>query len=243
MRSIGEPRRRRRGSPDRLARRGGATHAFALQAVRSPMALNLPDRLFVTPGTPPSNSFGSSMLGRVPLGLLWRTPLLLWLGYTGFRHLADADYFSLFSGITFGAHEFGHLAFAFFGEVLAVAGGSLMQLLVPIGAGALLASRRDWFGVVFTACWLSVSMTDLARYVGDAQAQELPLVSMSPDGGEHDWYWLLDRFDLLRCDTRIAAGITQAAALVLLSALAAGAWICLRFLARPQPVAAHSQSA
>jgi hypothetical protein len=179
----------------------------------------------------------------LPLGLLWRVALLLWLGYTGFRHLGDSGYFSLFSGITFGAHEFGHLAFAFFGELLAVAGGSLMQLLVPIGAGALLARRRDWLGVVFAACWLSVSLTDLARYVGDAQAQQLPLVSMSPDGGEHDWYWLLDRFDLLRHDARIAAALRRVAALLLLAALAAGAWICLRLLARPEPVARPPEDA
>jgi hypothetical protein len=178
-----------------------------------------------------------------PLGILWRAPLLLWLGYTGFRHLADPDYFSLFSGVTFGAHEFGHLAFAFFGELLAVAGGSLMQLLVPIGAGVLLAGRRDWFGVVFAACWLAVSMSDLARYVGDARAQELPLVSMSPDGGEHDWHWLLDRFHLLPYDTRIAAAIRRAAALLLLPALAAGGWICLRLQSRSEAVAAPSEPA
>jgi hypothetical protein len=169
----------------------------------------------------------------VPFGFLWRAALLGWLGYTGFHHLADPEYWSLFSGVTFGAHEFGHLAFAFFGELLAVGGGSLMQILVPIGAGALLAWRRDWFGVVFTVCWLSVSLIDLARYVGDARAQELPLVSMSPDGGEHDWYWLLDRFDRLALDTRIAAGLRKVAALLLLPALATGAWICLRRLARP----------
>jgi hypothetical protein len=195
---------------------------------------------------PPLQSTGESRapgLARLPLAALWRLPLLLWLGYTGFRHLADPDYFSVFSGITFGAHEFGHLAFAFFGELFAVAGGSLMQLLVPIGAGALLARRRDWFGVVFTACWLCASMTDLARYIGDAQAQELPLVSMSPDGGEHDWYWLLDRFALLRHDLRLAAGVRQAAAVILLAALAAGGWICLRLLDRPRTVAAPSDSA
>jgi hypothetical protein len=206
------------------------------------LALNLPALPPVTP-VPPAGAPSASILTRAPLGVLWRALLLLWLGYTGIRHLADPDYFSLFSGITFGAHEFGHLAFAFFGELLAVAGGSLMQLLVPIGAGVLLAHRRDWFGVVFAVCWLSVSLTDLARYVGDAQAQELPLVSMSPDGGEHDWYWLLDRFDLLRYDGRIAAGTRRVAALLLLPALAAGAWICVRLLTRPEPVAAPPRSA
>jgi hypothetical protein len=170
-----------------------------------------------------------------PRDLLWKAPLLGWLGYTGFRHLADADYFSLLSGVTFGAHEFGHLAFAPFGDVLAVAGGSLMQLLVPFGAGILLAHRRDWFGVVFAACWLSVALVDLARYVGDARAQQLPLVSLSPDGGEHDWQWLLDRFGLLSRDTAIADGIRRASASVLLAALAAGLWSTIRLLHVPRP--------
>ncbi len=190
-------------------------------------------------GSPPT----SPALRALPTAILWRGPLLLWLGYTGFHHLADPDYWSLLSGVTFGAHEFGHLAFAPFGELLAVAGGSLMQLLVPIGAGALLARRHDWFGLVFTACWLSIAMTDLARYVGDARALELPLVSMSPDGGDHDWNWLLDRFGALDYDLRIATAIKRAAALVLLAALAAGTWICLRLLARRHPVAAPPASA
>jgi hypothetical protein len=197
----------------------------------------------VTSVPSPGNTPVATQAGRRHLGAIGRALLLVWLGYTGFRHLADPDYFSLFSGVTFGTHEFGHLAFAFFGELLAVAGGSLMQLLVPIGAGVLLARRRDWFGVVFAACWLAISLIDLARYLGDARALELPLVSMSPDGGDHDWNWLLDRFGLLGHDTRIAAGIRRAAAGLLLTALAAGSWICLRLLARPQPVAAPPHSA
>ena len=131
-------------------------------------------------------------------------PLLLWLGWTGWRYLADPDYGSIFSGIIFGSHEFGHLFFAPFGELLMVAGGSLMQLLVPVGAGALLLARRDWYGTAVAGCWLSFSLSNLAVYIGDAVAQELPLVSFSPDGGEHDWYYLLNRFNLLSYDLHIA---------------------------------------
>ncbi len=47
----------------------------------------------------------------------------------------------------------------------------------------------------------------LLVYIGDAVAQELPLVSFSPDGGEHDWSWLLDRYHLLSYDLRIAAQV------------------------------------
>jgi hypothetical protein len=168
--------------------------------------------------------------GGISAGAVVRALILVWVGYTGFRHLADPDYFSLLSGVTFGAHEFGHIAFAPFGETLGVAGGSLMQLLVPVGAAALLVSRRDWTGVAFAACWLAISMVDLARYVADARALELPLVSMSPDGGDHDWNWLLDRFDLLAYDLRIAGAIRRSAVILLLLSLAAGAWSALRAL-------------
>ena len=166
-----------------------------------------------------------------PLATAARALVLAWVGYTGFRHLADPDYFSLISGVTFGAHEFGHLAFAPIGELLGVAGGSLMQLLVPIGAAAALAARRDWFGVAFTGCWLAISMVDLARYVAAARALELPLVSMSPDGGDHDWNWLLDRFGLLDRDLQLAGALRRTAAVLLLCSLAAGAWCCLQALA------------
>ena len=169
-------------------------------------------------------------IGVVPAGAVARALLLAWVGYTAIRHLADPEYFSLLSGVTFGAHEFGHLAFAPFGETLAVAGGSLMQILVPIGAAALIAARGDRVGVAFAACWLAISMVDLARYVADARALELPLVSMSPDGGDHDWNWLLDRYGVLAYDLRIAAALRRGAAVVLLVALAAGAWSCLQDL-------------
>ena len=169
---------------------------------------------------------------------LWRVPLLLWLGWTGWRYLADADYWSIFSGIIFGSHEFGHLFFAPFGELLMVAGGSLMQLLVPIGAGALLVARRDWYGTAVAGCWLSFSLSNLAVYIGDAVAQELPLVSFSPDGGGHDWYYLLNRFNLLSYDLHIAMLTRRIAFAVLAASFIWGLWIALR--TTPRPVASPS---
>ena len=164
---------------------------------------------------------------------LWRVPLLLWLGWTGWRYLADPDYWSIFSGIIFGSHEFGHLFFAPFGEFLTVAGGSLMQLLVPIGAAALLLARRDWFGTAVAGCWLSFSLSNLAVYIGDAVAQELPLVSFSPDGGGHDWNYLLDRFGLLGYDLRLALLTRRLAFAVLAVSFVWGFWLSLRAARAP----------
>jgi hypothetical protein len=158
----------------------------------------------------------------------WRLPLILWLGLTGWRHLADPDYWSIFSGIIFGSHEFGHLFFGFAGEFMTVAGGSLMQLLVPIGGVALLLARRDYFGASCAGCWLSFSLSNLAVYIGDAVTQELPLVSFSPDGGEHDWFYLLDHFGALGYDLKLAMVVRRVSLLVLAVSFVCGAWFCLR---------------
>lgn len=166
----------------------------------------------------------------------WRLPLLLWLGWTGWRHLGDPDYWSIFSGIIFGSHEFGHLVFAPFGEFMTVAGGSLMQLLVPVGAAALFIARKDGFGTAVAGCWLSFSLSNLAVYIGDAVAQQLPLVSMSPDGGGHDWHYLLDRFNLLAYDLRLALFTRRLSFVVLAASFVWGLWISLR----PAPAAAPS---
>jgi hypothetical protein len=114
------------------------------------------------------------------------------------------------------------------GEFMGVAGGSLMQLLVPIGAAAVLLAGREYFGASVAGCWLSFSLSNLAVYVGDAVAQELPLVSFSPDGGEHDWYYLLDHFGALGYDLRLAMLVRRVALLVLACSFLWGGWACLR---------------
>jgi hypothetical protein len=161
----------------------------------------------------------------------WRAALLLFLAWDGVRHLQDPEAGGLFGGITFGVHEFGHLLFAFLGEFMTVAGGSLNQLLIPLATGALLYHYRDYFGIAVAGAWLSSSLLDLARYIGDARAQELDLVGFGEDP-QHDWTWLLQQFGLLAQDTRIA-GVTRALALlVLLASLWFGVWVCLQMAAR-----------
>lgn len=134
----------------------------------------------------------------------WRLPLLVVLILQAARPLRALGEANLFSGITFGAHEFGHLFFAFGGEWLTMAGGSLMQLLIPIGAAAAVLRGRDWFGVAVCGLFLAASLGDLSWYIGDARARELDLVSFSPDGGGHDWAYLLKHAGMLQRDLAIA---------------------------------------
>lgn len=116
----------------------------------------------------------------------WRLVLLVVLAWDGLRHFKDPEAGGLFAGITFGVHELGHLVFSFFGEFMGVAGGSLNQLLIPIGAGVLLLYYNDYFGLSAAGAWLSSSLLDLARYVGDARSFDLDLVGFGGDP-QHDW--------------------------------------------------------
>jgi hypothetical protein len=157
----------------------------------------------------------------------WRVPLLLFLAWDGERHLRDPEAGGLFAGITFGVHELGHLIFAFFGEFMTVAGGSLNQVLVPVATGFLFYYYRDFFGIAGAGAWLASSLLDLARYIADARTFDLDLVGFGEDP-QHDWAFLLGRLNLLGYDTRIAAITRGLAALTLLGSLGFGAWLCVR---------------
>jgi hypothetical protein len=157
----------------------------------------------------------------------WRLPVLVWLAWDGQRHLRDPEAGGLFAGITFGVHELGHLVFAFFGEFMTVLGGSLMQLLIPVAAGALLYHHRDFFGLAAAGAWLASSLMDLARYIGDARSFDLDLLSFG-EGGQHDWAWLLGHTGFLPYDTRIAAFTRGAAAVALTVSVLFGVWLCIK---------------
>jgi hypothetical protein len=147
-------------------------------------------------------SGADSVAGRLP-GTALRLAVLAFLTWEGARQLRSHDFeFSMFGGVIFGVHELGHLFFAPLGEFLTVAGGSIAQIVLPIGAIALFHHQKNRFGVAVCGCWLAVSMGQLAIYIADARAESLELVSFSPEGG-HDWNYLLEQMHLLKSDVAI----------------------------------------
>jgi hypothetical protein len=157
----------------------------------------------------------------------WRAALLCYLAWDGIKHLRDPEAGGIFAGITFGVHEFGHLLFAFFGEFMTIAGGSLNQLLIPIATGVVLYHYRDFFGITAAGAWLASSLMDLARYIGDATSFDLDLIGFGEDA-QHDWAWLLGRLDGLGHASQLATITRGAGAVVLLASLVFGAWLCVR---------------
>jgi len=156
-----------------------------------------------------------------------RAALLACLAYPGWRHLADPEYGSIFSGITLGVHELGHLVFSPLGHWPGAAGGSLLQVAAPVAVAYGFLRQRDYFAVAVAGAWESMSLANLATYIADARAQELPLVSPFSGDVEHDWNYLLSSFGLLRLDTAIAASVRLLALLVLAASLALGVRLCV----------------
>jgi len=172
-------------------------------------------------------------------GRLWwpRALLLAYLAYAGWRHLTDPEYASIFSGITLAIHELGHVLFGPFGEWLGVAGGSITQLAGPLAVALILLRQRDYFGFAVGGAWLSMSLSNMAVYVADARAEELPLVSLGGGDVIHDWNYLLGSVHLLAHDAQIAGAIRVLAFVLLAASLGLGAWLCRVMARRPAEAA------
>jgi hypothetical protein len=125
---------------------------------------------------------------------------------------------TLLDGVDLAIHETGHLVFAPFGEFVGFAGGTIMQLLFPLIFAGYFWRRDDRHAASVALWWVAQNCGNVATYVADARAQELPLVG----GGEHDWFYLLSATGHLNSDLAIARAVRMIGWLLLLGATAWG---------------------
>jgi hypothetical protein len=105
-------------------------------------------------------------------------------------------------------HEGGHLLFRFFGEFIAVAGGTILQLSVPLMLATYFAFQRQVQGTAFCAFFFFEQMLPISVYMADARAQELPLLTVGDsDYVIHDWNYLFGHLGVLDHDTQIAHAV------------------------------------
>ena len=90
-------------------------------------------------------------------------------------------------------HEAGHFFFSFGSETLQFLGGTLGQLIFPLGIGAVFLLRGDFFSGFVMLFWFFENGHNIARYMADAVSMNLPLVG----GGIHDWNWLFAEWNCL----------------------------------------------
>lgn len=106
-------------------------------------------------------------------------------------------------------HEFGHPLFANFGEEPGWWGGTIAQLVFPLIFVGIFVYQRYALSALFCMVWFFENVFNVARYVADARAEELPLVSPGGSDGNvgHDWNHILGELDLLEKDLTIASNL------------------------------------
>jgi hypothetical protein len=100
-------------------------------------------------------------------------------------------------------HEAGHPLVGLFSARLETYGGTIGQLVFPCALAVSFWRKGQPLGFAAGCLWFFENWFNIARYMADARALELPLVG----GGDHDWNTILTRWDLQHYDTRIAAGL------------------------------------
>jgi hypothetical protein len=142
-------------------------------------------------------------LSRV-VAIAWCVFYLLFLVYA----FTDRSGFLLIDHVNLVVHEAGHLLFGWFGSTLGLWGGTLLQLLAPLLLAAWFFWQRERTGFAFCSFFFFENFLNIARYMADARAMELPLVSVG--GGDveaGDWTLIFERLGVLDYDTRIAGGM------------------------------------
>ncbi len=149
---------------------------------------------------------------------LFLIPVLIYVGWLVFAY----EYHFL-DGVNLLFHEGGHIFLAFFGQTAHFLGGTLAQLFFPAASAFHFLQQQKSFEAWLMGIWFAESLMNTARYLGDAQAQALPLVG----GHIHDWNWLLSQWGMLGHCEAIASGLHFVAALLGVSCLV-GAWLSTR---------------
>lgn len=164
-------------------------------------------------------------------GQVWwyRAPLLLILAWILYRHAQDPLFTSIFYGINLGFHEMGHALFSWSDDrILTAAGGTIVEVAVPLGAAAyLLLKQHDPFGATVCLFWLGTVLVGAGTYAADARAQALPLVSpFGPvDVDSHDWTVVLMKYGMLSRDQEIGGLLRTAGMAAMAGGIVLGGWV------------------
>jgi len=121
-------------------------------------------------------------------------------------------------------HEAGHLFVGILSSQLEVYGGTIGQCVFPVVL--IIGFWRQRAPLSFAAGWLWLfeNFFNIARYMADARALDLPLVG----GGGHDWNEIFYSWSVLQHDTTIARAVIIAGWLGIAATWCWAGWRALR---------------
>lgn len=129
-------------------------------------------------------------------------------------------------------HEAGHIIFQPFGRLVMFLGGSLMQLLLPLGVMFFFVFKsRDNFAGALGLWWVAQSLKDVVPYINDARALKIMLLTgpAAQVPHTHDWRQILMSTGLLEYDTAIAAGANFISGMLFFLSLIWGAAVLMNY--------------
>src|ERR1700740_56853 len=130
---------------------------------------------------------------------------LLFFGLFLYGLVRDMEMPHLMNDAFMQIHAGGHALFRVFGLTAAVAGGTFLQLFVPFALGLYFIRQRRSLGVAFCMFFFFEQFLPVARYMADAQAQQLPWFTIGRyESVIHDWNYLFTKLGILSYDTVIA---------------------------------------
>lgn len=129
------------------------------------------------------------------VAIAWIVAYVLFLCYA----LAGRGGFLFIDNANLMIHEVGHPLFGVFGYTIMILGGTLAELLAPLGCAAYFFVKREVPGFAFCMFWFFENFLYIGVYMADARAQALPLVG----SGDHDWAILFGQWGLLLQDRKI----------------------------------------
>lgn len=147
-------------------------------------------------------------------GSLLLLPLCLYLA------LSRGEY-TLLDAADLVIHEAGHFFFRFFGRFMAIAGGTLMQMLLPSLLVWHFLRHGYRFGVQVSCLWLAQNLINISVYAADARSRALPLLGGDISG--HDWWNMLGMLGWLEWD-QVIGNVFFGLALVLFAGLLLLPW-------------------
>jgi len=115
--------------------------------------------------------------------------------------------------------------FSPFGRFMTILGGSLFQVLMPLGLmGVFMWQQRDNFAASIMLWWSGQNFVDVAPYIDDAQYRALPLVGGRGEES-HDWGNLLTMMNLLEKTHKISHFCFAIGVVLMVTALLWGFYI------------------
>jgi hypothetical protein len=106
-----------------------------------------------------------------------------------FYYLLTIDGWHFLDNVDLIIHEAGHVIFMPFGKFMYIAGGSLLQLIIPALFISYFFFQRQLYSSYILLYWLGINFFNVARYASDAIVMQLPL--LGGDSSGHDWHNLL----------------------------------------------------